>query len=100
MRVLIFILLLFTGCQQQPKAETTNLDALIPLTVVEVTPGKDGETVRLKDANNGQYTMVVSIPNLEDNYIQLKVGDRVKVTGDYAESYPIQIFPKKIVKLN
>lgn len=38
-----------------------------------------------------RFTTIISIPNLGDNYVELAVGDRVKIAGDYAESDPVQI---------
>ena len=43
--------------------------------------------------------MIVSIPNLGKDYVRLKVGDKVKVEGEYIDSFPTQIFAKKIHKL-
>ncbi len=70
------------------------------LTVTNIESGKDGYTASLKDANGGRYTCVISIPNLEDNYVRLQVGDNVKIAGEYAESDPVQIFAKRIKKIN
>ena len=66
------------------------------LTVTKIEHGKDGYTATLTDASKGLYICTISIPNLEDNYISLKIGDRVKIAGEYAESYPVQIFAKQI----
>ncbi|CAL2104554.1 protein of unknown function [Tenacibaculum sp. 190130A14a] len=68
------------------------------LEVTEIRNGKDGYTAILKDDKEGLYTCTISIPNLEDNYVQLKVGDKVRIAGEYAESYPVQIFAKRILK--
>lgn len=94
MRLVLVLLLLVSTCNQ-----VENKDNLQVLTVVKVKPEKDGETVALKDEKGGKYTMIVSIPNLGENYIHLEVGDKVKVEGGYAESYPVQIFAKKITKV-
>lgn len=72
---------------------------LLELTVTKVIGEKDGETIHLRDKENKAYKMIVSIPNLGDNYISLKVGDRVKVEGEYIDSFPTQILAKKIYKL-
>lgn len=69
------------------------------LTVKKIESGKDGYTASLKDERGGRYTCVISIPNLEDNYVRLQVGDKVKIAGEYAESDPVQIFAKKIKKI-
>lgn len=69
------------------------------LTVTKIENGKDGYTASLKDDKGGIYTCVISIPNLEDNYIRLTIGDQVKIAGEYAEGHPIQIFAKKLFKL-
>ena len=66
------------------------------LTVTDKEYGKDGYMTSLEDQDGGKYTMIVSIPNLEDKYVELEVGDKVKVLGEYAESFPVQIFAKEI----
>lgn len=70
------------------------------LTVTDIQYGKDGYTATLNDDHKGLYTCTISIPNLGDNYINLKVGDQVKIAGEYAESHPIQIFAKRILIVN
>ena len=67
------------------------------LTVTEIENGKDGYTATLTDETKGLYVCTISIPNLEDNYVSLKVGDKVKIDGEYAESHPVQIFAKRIL---
>lgn len=69
------------------------------LEVTEIVNGKDGFTATLKDNKGASYTCTISIPNLEDNYEELKVGDKVRIAGEYAESYPVQIFAKRILKV-
>lgn len=66
------------------------------LIVTKVKDGRDGFTATLKDNKGGLYTSTISIPNLDDNYVRLIVGNKVKIAGEYAESYPVQIFAKKI----
>ena len=66
------------------------------LTITKTKNGRDGYTASLKNETGNLYVCTISIPNLEDNYIRLEIGDTVKIAGDYAESYPIQIFAKKI----
>ncbi|MCL7752141.1 hypothetical protein [Polaribacter sp. Z022] len=79
--------------------ERATFKKLPELTVTKVIGEKDGETIHLRDKDNKAYNMIVSIPNLGDNYISLKVGDRIKVEGDYIDSFPTQILTKKIYKL-
>ena len=66
------------------------------LIVTKIENGRDGYTSTLKNEKGGLYTCTISIPNLEDNYVRLEIGDKVKIAGDYAESDPVQIFAKKI----
>lgn len=80
--------------------EPAKLKKLPELTVTKVIGEKDGETVHLTDGKNNAYTMIVSIPNLGNGYVRLKVGDKVKVEGEYIDSFPTQIFAKTIYKLN
>ena len=79
--------------------EKASLKNLPELTVTKVIPGKDGETLYLYDKDKKAYSMIVSIPNLGDNYIHLKVGDKVKVEGEYVDSFPTQILATKIHKV-
>lgn len=77
-------------------------EELIKYPVLEVTKiynGKDGYIATLKDVKGGLFTCTISIPNMEDNYVQLKVGDKAKIAGEYAESNPVQIFAKRILKI-
>ena len=76
------------------------LNHLPELTVTKVIGEKDGETIHLVDQEKKAYNMIVSIPNLGDDYVTLKVGDKLKVEGEYIDSFPTQIFAKKIHKLN
>lgn len=81
-------------------ADVTDAFAKYPtLTVTKIENGKDGYTAHLVDSGEMTYTMVVSIPNLGDDYVDLKVGDKIKADGEYAESIPIRIYVKKIKKL-
>ena len=61
------------------------------LTVDRIEPGIDGYTVYLTDSIGGDYTAVISIPNLEDAFVPLEIGDVVTISGDYAESFPVRI---------
>lgn len=70
-----------------------NLDDFPVLEVIGVYGEKDGDSVSLISLNHKmRYRTIVSIPNLGEGYISLKVGDRVIIAGEYAESYPVQIF--------
>jgi hypothetical protein len=66
-------------------------DGLPLLTVDGIEPGVDGYTAFLTDSIGGDYTAVISIPNLGDAFLPLEVGDVVTISGEYAESSPIQI---------
>ncbi len=79
--------------------ERVALKNLPELTVTKVIGEKDGETIHLIDSKKKAYNMIVSIPNLGKDYIRLKVGDKLKVEGEYVDSFPTQIFVKKIHKL-
>ena len=98
---------MITVFQKHPEVKYAELNALgsfgklsnsnLPiLTVTNIENGKDGYTAHLEDGKNGKYTMVVSIPNLGDKYVDLKVGDKIQAEGEYAERYPVQIFAKSI----
>ena len=93
--------------QKHPEVKSAELNAIgsfgasstndLPnLIVTKIENGKDGYMTYLEDEKNGKYTMVVSIPNLGEKYVDLKIGDKIQVEGEYAESYPIQIFAKSI----
>jgi len=71
--------------------ELVTVDGLPLLTVEGIEPGIDGYTAYLTDSIGGDHTAVISIPNLEDTFVALEVGDVVTISGDYAESLPVQI---------
>lgn len=71
--------------------ELVTVDGLPLLTVERIEPGIDGYTAHLSDSIGGDYIAVISIPNLEDAFVALEVGDVVAIAGEYAESLPIQI---------
>lgn len=74
------------------KTSTDSFDDLPVLEVIGVFSEKDGDSVGLISLDNiMRYRTIVSIPNLGEGYISLKVGDRVKIAGEYAESHPVQI---------
>ena len=98
--IFLSLFILIVSCKNSEKDHKNDEFLNMPiLTVLKIENGKDGYTAFLEDEKKGNYTMLVSIPNLEDNYIRLEVGDKVKVIGEYAESDPVQIFPKKIAKV-
>ncbi len=102
--VFIMLLVVFTACnsaksKKEESISNENMSEYKTLTVTKVIGEKDGETVHLKDSEKKAYTMIVSIPNLGENYVRLEVGDKIKVEGDYIDSFPTQIFAKKIYKL-
>lgn len=88
-----------TSSEELPVTDV-NIETYETLIVTDIQHGKDGYTAHLKDSNNGLYICTISIPNLGDQYKDLKIGDRVKIAGNYAESHPVQIFPKRILILN
>ncbi|SIQ07284.1 lipocalin-like domain-containing protein [Maribacter ulvicola] len=82
--------------QNQDRTNSINTDYAV-LTVTKVEPGKDGYTATLKNDFGDLYTTVISIPNLEKEYKELKVGEKVKIIGDYGNGTPIPIKAKKIL---
>jgi hypothetical protein len=72
--------------------ELVMVNGLPLLTVEVIEPGIDGYTTYLTDSIGVDYTAVISIPNLEDAFVALAVGDVVTISGEYAESLPVQIF--------
>ncbi|WP_204335990.1 hypothetical protein [Leptobacterium flavescens] len=70
---------------------------LAVLTVNKISFGKDGYTAELSNDEGVTFRMTVSIPNLEDKYKKLNVGDKVKVKGDYEGENPTVITPESIM---
>ena len=66
---------------EEPAAETRSVEG----TVTEINNGKDGYTAKLKTADDQIYSVTISHSNLKDHtqYKQVKIGDELKVTGDY-----------------
>ena len=54
-------------------------------TVISINQGKDGYTATLETANKEQYAVTISHSNLKDHsqYKAVKVGETLKVTGDF-----------------
>ena len=103
-KLLLVLLIIITACNISKKQKEKPItDAMVSdyvtLTVAKIFNGKDGYTATLKNENGSLYTCTISIPNLEDNYVRLEVGDKVKIAGEYAESDPVQIFAKRILKV-
>lgn len=103
MKKIVFLLLfIITSCNSS-KNNASNAKDVLPnqplLTVIKIQNGKDGYTATLQDSKKGLYICTISIPNLEDNYVNLEVNDKVKIAGDYLESDPVQIIAKRIVKI-
>lgn len=82
-----------TNNSTDTSASTANINSFETLEVIGVYGESDGDSVELISLDgNMKYTTIVSIPNLGNQYISLAKGDRVKIAGEYAESYPVQIF--------
>ncbi|WP_299122040.1 hypothetical protein [uncultured Tenacibaculum sp.] len=95
-KIYMLLLVLLTACSSVKKEEASKLPLL---TVTKIENGKDGYTATLEDKKGGLYTCTISIPNLEDNYVRVEIGEKVRIEGEYAESYPVQIFAKRIFKV-
>lgn len=66
-------------------------------TVTEIMPGKDGYTAKLKADDGKVYMAIISIPNMEKEYKQVKAGENITVTGEaYTIEEDITIKVKKI----
>lgn len=93
-----------TNIEDDIKNEVPITDAMMSdyatLTVTKIDNGKDGYTATLKNDTGSLFICTISIPNLGDNYVRLNIGDKVKIAGEYAESDPVQIFAKRILKVD
>ncbi|APD07142.1 hypothetical protein UJ101_01626 [Flavobacteriaceae bacterium UJ101] len=98
--IVSFVIIAFLNCTTSKNQTISEVSNSLVLTVTKIQPEKDGYTTFLKDNKGGKYTMIVSIPNLGKDYIDLKEGEQVMVEGAYAESYPVQIFAKKIIRIS
>lgn len=85
--------LLVAACQ--PKAEDATVTRGGPVQnltaeIIEVTPGRDGSTVLLKDSAGKTYSAILSIPNLGPDssfdFDHLKPGNSITISGD---SFPL-----------
>lgn len=82
------------------KLEDVRLASLAILTVQKIEGGKDGYTATLKNDYDNVFKMLVSIPNMDANYVVLKKGDRVKILGEYTKSGDfMQITPELILRV-
>ena len=66
---------------ETPKVETKTVEGK----VVEITNGKDGYTAKLETAEKEHYFVTISHSNLtnHEQYKSVKVGETLKVTGDF-----------------
>lgn len=66
---------------EKPEVETKTVEGK----VVEIIPGKDGYTAKLETAEKEHYYATVSHSNLtnHEQYKSVKVGESLKVTGDF-----------------
>ena len=116
-KLLVLTLILITACNSKKSIENksqsvsndlkketiitdTEMSDYATLTVTEIRNVKDGYTAILKNDNGNMFICTIRITDLKKNYMRLEVGDKVKIAGEYAESDPVQIFAKKIMKLN
>ncbi len=65
----------------EPAAETRSVEG----TVTEINRGKDGYTAKLETSDKQFYYVTISHSNLKDHtqYKEVKIGDKLNVTGDY-----------------
>lgn len=66
---------------ETPEVETKTVEGK----VLEITNGKDGYTAKLETAEKEHYYVTISHSNLTDHeqYKSVKVGETLKVTGDF-----------------
>ncbi|MFA8299339.1 MAG: hypothetical protein ACEPOV_04195 [Hyphomicrobiales bacterium] len=79
------------------KEQVTSHYAPNTFKVVKIEYGKDGYMASLENGSSRKYIMLVSIVNLKDDYVSLKVGDKIQVEGQYEDETPVRIIPKKII---
>jgi len=67
--------------QEAPKAETKTVEG----TVKEINNGKDGYTAKIETKDKEAYFVTISHSNLtnHEQYKSVKVGEILKVTGDF-----------------
>ncbi|HLA54596.1 MAG TPA: hypothetical protein VK623_00725 [Flavobacterium sp.] len=75
-----------------PIEDTINRETIPPLetktvegTVTDINNGKDGYTAKLETKEKEIYAVTISHSNLKNHeqYKTVKIGDQLKVTGDY-----------------
>ncbi|HEX8563502.1 MAG TPA: hypothetical protein VF676_11030 [Flavobacterium sp.] len=66
---------------EEPAAGTKSVEG----TVTSINNGKDGYTAKVETANHQFYNVTISHSNLKDHtqYKEVKIGDKLRVTGDY-----------------
>ena len=66
---------------EEPPMKTETVEG----TVVQINPGKDGYTAKLETKEKEVYFVTISHSNLKNHeqYKSVKVGETLKVTGDY-----------------
>lgn len=104
--IIILSMLSITACLQKSETKATptknkqvSIESAPVLEVIAVFGESDGDSVELISLDHKmRYRMIVSIPNLGDNYISLNVGDRVRVAGEYSKRNPTHIFSIQTIK--
>ncbi len=98
---LLVLFILTISCNtNKKKPEISNdetFSAYAVLTVTEIKQGKDDYTATLKNNAGNFYTCVINISNIEDKYKNLKIGNKVKIIGDYGNGEPTPIIAKRII---
>lgn len=66
---------------ETPKAETKTVEGVVK----EISSGKDGYTAKIETKDKEVYFVTISHSNLtnHEQYKSVKVGDTLKVTGDF-----------------
>lgn len=70
-----------TNTAENPPAQTKTVEG----TVTDINQGKDGYTAKIETADKEIYAVTISHSNLKhhEQYVTVKVGDRLKASGDF-----------------
>jgi hypothetical protein len=96
--IFISILLSIVLCSCANKDnEPVDFSVLPVLEITSIVKTNDNNfDISLTDNKSGKYVALIDNNTVSD--MNLKKGDKIKISGDYAESYPVQILRVTKVK--
>ncbi len=101
--LLLFLCIFSFSCQTKEKKIDASTDKSFSnyatLIVTKIEDGEAGYTAILENEFGNLYACFISKAKLANEYKKLKLGNKVKIAGDYGNGEPIPIVVKRIAIL-